>query len=496
VAPKPKVQSVAYTYDNLDRLATSKTKTGMTNTYGYDQAGNRTSWTRTGTSGNFSKAATFNAANQITQTTQTGTSPGTATYGYDAAGNRANQTINGTTTGYGYDPTGRTTAVTRDGRDTSYAYDGLGRQASSTDTTQYGSDTTTTVFNGLTPVQQADRLHGTTTMVRDAAGRLAQHINGDGGASWELLDRLGSTVAGAQGGSIIQLSSYSDWGDQAFATTGWNAPENYTGEQNDPSQGLNHYYARSYDPATGTWTSPDTWVGLIQQPQSLHRYAYVQNDPTTFIDALGNRLSDPSAYATPAKGCSISNPTCGGGYVHAPPPVKPKAPAAPPHIPKKKGPPKPKGPGTQSKVSKRHNEHGFFYSDESLPIHGGKGISVAAGKGNSDKDWTDKIGKIAKDYGESKDDVEDAIHALKDDLKYGGKSRNPDMEVNTKTGDVRIKGGNGEPIGNLDDYFSSRMSSQSTIDWGQVGNSVAGGFLVAGGIAIGILVSPVTAATG
>jgi RHS repeat-associated protein len=244
--------------------------------------------------------------------------------------------------------------VTRDGRDTSYAYDGLGRQASSTDTTQYGSDTTTTVFNGLTPVQQADRLHGTTTMVRDAAGRLAQHINGDGGASWELLDRLGSTVAGAQGGSIIQLSSYSDWGDQAFATTGWNAPENYTGEQNDASQGLNHYYARSYDPATGTWASPDTWVGLIQQPQSLHRYAYVQNDPTTFIDALGNRLSDPSAYATPAKGCSISNPKCGGGYVHAPPPVKPKAPAAPPHIPKKKSPPKPKAPTQQSKESKRH----------------------------------------------------------------------------------------------------------------------------------------------
>jgi RHS repeat-associated protein len=353
VASKPKVQSVAYAYDGLDRLATSKTKTGKTNAYGYDPAGNRTSWTRTGTiGGNLSQTATFSAANQIIQTSQTGANAGTATYGYDGAGNRTNQTINGTTTNYGYDPTGRTTAVNRDGRDTSYAYDGLGRQASSTDSTQYGSSTTKSVYDGSTQVQQSDALHGTTTLVRDAVGSLAQHVNSSGGATWDLLDRLGSTVAGASGSSIIQLASYSDWGLQDFATTGWSAPENYTGEQSDPSQVLNHYYARSYDPTAGTWTAPDTWAGLTQQPKTLHPYGYVSDNPATYIDINGNRLGDPSAYNTTSKAqaeamTAIDNAT--NRYIAdntlvnrgLPPLPKPKKPKA-------------DGPNRQSEISAAH----------------------------------------------------------------------------------------------------------------------------------------------
>jgi RHS repeat-associated protein len=374
VAPKPKVQSVAYTYDGLDRLATSKAKPGKTNTYGYDPAGNRTSWTRTGTSGgNFSQTATFNAANQVTQTTQTGTNAGTASYGYDGAGNRTNQTINGATTNYGYDPTGRTTAVNRDGRNTSYAYDGLGRQASSTDTTQYGSATTKSIYNGSSLVQQSDALHGTSTLVRDAVGSLAQHVTSTGSATWDLLDGLGSTVAGAQGGSIIQLASYSDWGDQSFATTGWSAPAGYTGQTQDPTQGLVHNYARTYDPTTGTWTAPDTWSGLINQPQSLSRYAYVLNNPTTFVDPDGHlcarRFGNSDALML---GCGAS-PAQAYNNVKMPPP----APPTPPR--KKTPPPKPKGPTDQSEESERHIDYRVFKISETAitpNIHGGFGTGL------------------------------------------------------------------------------------------------------------------------
>lgn len=110
------------------------------------------------------------------------------------------------------------TTATRDGRSTTYDYDGLGRQASSTDTTVYEQTTTKTVSAGTTPVQQSDELHGTTTLISDAVGRLAEQVTDRGQATWDLLDRLGSTVAQSVGGSITQLSSYSDWGQQDFET--------------------------------------------------------------------------------------------------------------------------------------------------------------------------------------------------------------------------------------------------------------------------------------
>ncbi|MGO4536560.1 RHS repeat-associated core domain-containing protein [Leifsonia sp. 2MCAF36] len=104
--------------------------------------------------------------------------------------------------------------------------------------------------------------------------------------------------------SISELSSYDDWGIQQFESTGWSAPANFTGEQTDPTQGLNHYYARTYDPGTGSWTSADPWRGLRTEPQSLHRYAYVETSPATLTDGLGfkakqQRISVPPNLLLP-----------------------------------------------------------------------------------------------------------------------------------------------------------------------------------------------------
>ncbi|RDV45213.1 hypothetical protein DOE76_08080 [Leifsonia sp. ku-ls] len=294
---------VSYAYDHLNRLTASVTKAGEKNTYAYDAAGNRTGWERSGAKdGDFTQTATFTDANQlarsVTSSSGRGVSAGEATYSYDAAGNRVGQSIAGVSTGFGYNPFGQTTTVTRDGRTTGYGYDGIGRRVTATDATKYGEVTTRTTYDGATPVQEADQTHGTTTMIRDAAGRLAQHVTGSGSATWDLLDALGSTVAGATGGSITELASYDDWGGQRFETSAWSADEAYTGETTDPTEGLNRYHARSYDPAAGSWTSPDPWRGMATQPKSLHRYAYTENNPTTFIDVGGFRIGDPSAYNT------------------------------------------------------------------------------------------------------------------------------------------------------------------------------------------------------
>jgi RHS repeat-associated protein len=64
----------------------------------------------------------------------------------------------------------------------------------------------------------------------------------------------------------------------------------FTGQDQDTVPGVYDYLFRKYDPAAGRWLSPDPagWDAVNQEyPQSLDRYAYVQNDPLTLIDSTG-----------------------------------------------------------------------------------------------------------------------------------------------------------------------------------------------------------------
>ena len=76
------------------------------------------------------------------------------------------------------------------------------------------------------------------------------------------------------------------------------------------NQESGNYYTlnRYYPPNLGRWLSPDPLGGDVTNPQSLNRYAYVLNNPTTFIDPLG--LQDKSnikLQAGPASsGCTLN----------------------------------------------------------------------------------------------------------------------------------------------------------------------------------------------
>lgn len=48
--------------------------------------------------------------------------------------------------------------------------------------------------------------------------------------------------------------------------------------------------------------SQDSWRGMITQPQTVARYAYVINSPTTMIDHLGNEPYRPSQYTNSKPG--------------------------------------------------------------------------------------------------------------------------------------------------------------------------------------------------
>ncbi|MFB2557062.1 RHS repeat-associated core domain-containing protein [Herbiconiux liangxiaofengii] len=286
----------SYTYDALNRLTGSTRSDGSTATYGYDAAGNRTSSTSTGPTAAITVTAQFNKANQlVASNTSSSTGRTAAAYDYDPNGNRTSQNESGITTDFGYQADGRLTSVTREGRSSTYAYDGLGRQVATTETSRHGTSEESTTWNGITPIQTTTS-SGTTALVTDALGELAfeADLPSADPASWMLLDRLGSTVAQAAGASLTQLAIYDDWGGQSFDTASWTSPTGFTGEATDPGYNLNTYLSRTYDPATGTWLTPDSWRGLLTHPQTAARYAYVTNSPATLIDLDGNRPWDPA----------------------------------------------------------------------------------------------------------------------------------------------------------------------------------------------------------
>ena len=63
-------------------------------------------------------------------------------------------------------------------------------------------------------------------------------------------------------------------------------PQQFTGQRLD-STGLYYYGARYYDPAIGRFISPDTTIPDGCNTQSINRYSYVINNPTSAIDPTG-----------------------------------------------------------------------------------------------------------------------------------------------------------------------------------------------------------------
>ena len=237
-----------YTYDNVNRIQQENLPSGQ-NIYTYDDRGNRQTLASVTLPPEMtwdSKTYTYNAANQLkTFTNNVGT---TAAYSYYGDGLRATKTVNGQLTRYVY-------------------------------------------VNG----KVIDEL--------DASGNSkARNIWGN-----ELLYRQNSTAADAQGGyyffnghgdvvkvtdnsgNVLNSYDYDIWGNVTAKTETMNNPFKYTGEMQDDETGFIYLRARYYDPSIGRFINEDTYEGQIDNPLSLNRYTYVENNPLIYSDPTGHK---------------------------------------------------------------------------------------------------------------------------------------------------------------------------------------------------------------
>lgn len=110
-----------------------------------------------------------------------------------------------------------------------------------------------------------------------------------------FTDHLGSiTTIVNDKGIVEQELSYDAWGNLRDATT-WSSPftgtpmfdRGFTGHEHLYGFGLINMNGRMYDPALGSFLSPDNYIQSPDNSQSFNRYAYCLNNPLRYVDPSG-----------------------------------------------------------------------------------------------------------------------------------------------------------------------------------------------------------------
>ncbi|MEO0852031.1 MAG: RHS repeat-associated core domain-containing protein, partial [Cyanobacteria bacterium J06648_11] len=190
---------------------------------------------------------------------------------------------------FGYDIGGRLTSANGPGVAASYAYDPLGRRSSKS-----GSGVTSEQYLSDGAEEIADYDENGVLLRRYVHGkgvdqRLAMYT-GTALASkvYYHSDHQGSTVAlSDSAGNIVDTFSYGPFGETGVEGTSGN-PFRYAGRRIDSETGFYYSRARYYVPELGRFLQPDP----IVYGDNMNVYAYVGNDPNTFIDPFGTKAKN------------------------------------------------------------------------------------------------------------------------------------------------------------------------------------------------------------
>ena len=306
-----------YLYDKVLRL-TSETVNGnfgsqnRTSSFTYDRVGNRKTETTSGTI-NKNASYTYDANDRLIAEPNQG-----LTYTYDDNGNLVNKKSGSVVqAAYRWDEenhmTGATIGSGAAQKIMSYAYDPNGIRRAQEEVsgavrrrTEYVVDAN----QSYAQVVEEWSASGASTGSLTDETLVKSYVYGDDLISQTLAalgsnpaktsvyhyDGLGTTRALSDGttGAITDRYAYTAFGETDPApNSGWNlgSTDNnylYAGEQKDMNLGFYYLRARYMDPSNGRFVGMDSYAGNMQDPISLHKYVYANQNPTMGIDPSGN----------------------------------------------------------------------------------------------------------------------------------------------------------------------------------------------------------------
>jgi len=212
-------------------------------------------------------------------------------YAWDANGNLTEKLEGTTRWTYEWNALNQLTRVLKDGTEVgAFGYDPLGRRVERSGGgvtyrwTYDGRDILHEAVTDAATTHSRVYIHGP-----DIDEPLAQTEVPGGGTRFHHADGLGSIVKTTDGaGGLVDTYRYDAWGAIENGTSA--SRYAFTGRERDAEIGLHYYRARYYDPAIGRFVSEDP----IRFDGGVNLYAYVRNNPATFVDPLGREARLPN----------------------------------------------------------------------------------------------------------------------------------------------------------------------------------------------------------
>jgi len=283
--------------------------------YAYDVTGNLTSQTSTlpdGSATTTSSSYPAPGSSQPHAVTSKSVSGSTrASYAYDAAGHLTSITGLSQSQSLSWDDAGRLSSLTATAGGTSYLYNADGNlllQKDPGSTTLYLGDEQIVLAGKTLSGTRYYTIGGVTIAARGSSGSV----------DYLFGDREGTAVLSVDSSTQAVTRRYYDpYGNPiGTAPPSWPGDKGFVGGTDDPATALTNLGAREYNPATGSFVSPDPLL-TPYDPQDLNPYAYAAGNPAT--------NSDPSGLIIPGPGasyCPPGQPGCPGlsSYPHGPPP--------------------------------------------------------------------------------------------------------------------------------------------------------------------------------
>lgn len=299
------IETTEYEYDGLKRLTEESVKVGDNTTdtysYEYDDYGNRSKMTATGSENYVTEYNYNNAQGNYTALLQKEVKT------VQDENNALNNNSNIKQTVYTYDANGNQITKTADGKTETNTYDGLNQLIGFTDGT-----TTASYTYGISGLRDSKKVNGVTTThiwigsqivvdytthytstvyIRGTSLAAAFDWNDAGKGDYRFYtqnahgDVVNLTDAD---GEVTKKYTYDAFGVEKNINDSDANPFRYCGEYFDAETGTIYLRARYYNPTIGRFISRDSVTGKIEDPLSLNLYTYCHNNPIIGIDPSGH----------------------------------------------------------------------------------------------------------------------------------------------------------------------------------------------------------------